>query len=297
MNDVEESLEPALSADLQEALGRLHLVMIGTSDPANIGAACRLMKNFGVSQLVLVAPRTAEPQGGRARALACSAEDVLENAVFADSMEDAATRYNIDFLAGTSGRISHVRGPFLSPEEFAAEAWPHLLEGRRIGLVLGREDNGLSTEEIVRCRWKVRIPTSEALASLNVAQSAAVLLYCIRRHGFQQEPVIQPLRASSPAKQQAAVTPASPEELERLMDHLRVVLQAINFAWQSNTEKLVIPLRRLFQRAEITSREAGILTTFCRRTMYALGDRSLTRAARRERPPSKHSDDPTSSAS
>jgi len=270
---------------MADVLRRLSVVMVGTSDAANIGAVCRAMNNFGQKDLLLVAPRASEPQGARARALACMSEDILEAATIADSLEDAAAKGGIVHFAGTTGRVSHARGPFLTPEDFAAEALPYLMRGERIGLVLGREDSGLTTDEIERCRWKVNIPTGDVF-SLNVAQACVVMLYAMRREAMPtRAPAHSIVRAASPDKLLAAREVANPAELERMLQLLEAVMLRINFAWKSNPRKLLRPLRQMLQRAEATAREVGIINSFARRTLYALGDKSFTRAetaARRE---------------
>lgn len=281
-SEAEDRTTGAAKEARASALRRMSVVMVGTSDAANAGAMCRAMQNFGMDELVLVAPRAENIKGARAQALACAADEILAGAPIYPTLEEATTEARIDYLAGFSARMSHARGPFVTPEEFAAEAWPLLVEGRRVGLVLGREDNGLSNEEIEKCRWKVNIPTTEH-SSLNVAQAGVVGLYALRRLAVEAHTVRLPIRGSLPTLIKAATSPARPADFERMMELFEILSERIRFAWKSNPAKALRPFRQILHRAEITQREAGVLMSFVRRCLYSLGDKSQTRRARRAR--------------
>jgi tRNA/rRNA methyltransferase len=279
-----ERIPSEASISAEATMANLVLVAMETADEANLGALCRAMKNFGVQRLRAVAPRCEDPKSARARALACDAVDILEAAATAPTLDDACRLEEIELLAASTARRSSRRGPFLTPAEFAAEAIPLLSQGKKIGLLLGREDRGLANDEVDRCRWKVSIPTSTALPSLNVAQAAIVLLAALWEAAFRQAP--QPetrlgdglfgpematYKAASPARKQLnARQPASAEDIGRLMAALETTATRIGYTWQQDPEKSMRPFRQIAARAGLTRREVGILKTFLRQTLYRL---------------------------
>jgi TrmH family RNA methyltransferase len=261
-------------------IGKLDIMMVGTSDAANGGAVCRAMKNFGAGNLYFVAPRCEDPKGGRAQALACGATDYLEESAIHPTMEEAQAQGDIDFLAAFSARVSSIRGPFFTPEQFGQKCAEAFSRGKRVALVLGREDRGLATDEIVKCHWKVHIPTT-GFSSLNVAQAGVVGMYAVYRAQFDEpELELKEIKTVSDAKKSAAHTPVDPRELEKLMEMFHELFHKINFGWEDNPLKVLVPFRQLFQRGEMTQREARLMMSFIRRNMVALGDRNMTREAR-----------------
>jgi TrmH family RNA methyltransferase len=165
---------------------RLVVLPLGTSDEANLGAIARAMANFGFRRLTIAAPRAEDPKSGRARALAAGAEDTLLRARVVPSLDAALEMDGVQLLAGTTARRSRARGPFLTPLEWAVEAWREMRAGATVGLLLGREDTGLLNEEIDRCHWKISIPTSGSLAALNLAQASLLLLHTLQEVYFRR---------------------------------------------------------------------------------------------------------------
>src|SRR5690606_20197295 len=152
----------------------IHVVLVNTSHPGNIGGAARAMKNMGLSQLVLVDPeRFPDPE---ASARASGADDILANARVVATLEEALADGLL--VLGTSARERRIPWPVVAPRE-AADAVLDQLEspaGGPVALVFGREHSGLTSEELQRCRHHVRIPSDPACSSLNLA--AAVQALC-----------------------------------------------------------------------------------------------------------------------
>lgn len=149
------------------------VVLVQPRFQGNIGLIARLMKNFGVSDLRLVdAPKL----GSQAWKRAMHGRDVLAAAGLFKTLDGAL--HDIDYIVGTSGISSrhdkkHLRN-FVRPADFARRI--RRITGR-VGLLFGRENYGLSVEELASCDLLVHIPASPTYPVLNISHAVAIILY------------------------------------------------------------------------------------------------------------------------
>jgi tRNA (cytidine32/uridine32-2'-O)-methyltransferase len=246
----------------------IRIVLVNTTHPGNIGGVARAMKNMGISDLCLVEPRSFPHPDADARA--SGATDILEKARVVSTLDEALADCGLIF--GTSARERHIPWPLVNPRELAAIATP--LEGKaRVAILFGREDRGLTNEELQRCHHHVHIPAVESFSSLNIAAAVQVITY--------------ELRMAQVADQQAArpqwgtdwdIELAEQRELELMFEHLERTLVEIEFLDPNNPRQLMPRLRRLLQRAVPDKVEVnvlrGILTAIERRSGQVKKDKS-----------------------
>jgi tRNA (cytidine32/uridine32-2'-O)-methyltransferase len=223
---------------------RVRIVMVNTSHAGNIGGAARAMKNMGLSELVLVAPRQFPSEEATARA--SGADDLLASARVVEDL--AAALADCAVVIGTSARLRSVAWPQLDPREAGALCAAESANGP-VALVFGRESSGLSNEELDLCTHLVHIPTDPAFSSLNVAMAVQLLAYEVRLA----------LLGGSNGPQAEVREVASNAEMEGLFGHLAQALDDIGFIDERRSEKLLRRLRRLFHRAAPDSEEVNIL--------------------------------------
>lgn len=201
---------------------------------------CRAMKNMGLVDLRLVNP--CDHTHVDAYKFAVSARDLLEKAEVFPTLADALADCQI--TVATTRRLGKYRQEIFSPEEIAGKI--RTSAGiSRAALVFGREDSGLTTDELSLCRWHATIPTADEYGSLNLAQ--AVLIFCYALH-----------TSTVPA----AATPrtlADTADLEVLYEHMRRTLLRIGFLNPQNPAHLMRTLRRILSRAELDPREVAVL--------------------------------------
>ena len=154
------------------------VAVVDAETPGNIGTIARSMKNFGLTDLLLVDPpelyRDGEAYGfaGQAR------EDVLPNAREVGFDELAEGFHTVGCTAiPNEDATNHVRYPFVTPEELAATL-PSVAADTC--LVFGREANGLTNDELARLDEICAIPASDEYPVLNLGQAATILLYELR---------------------------------------------------------------------------------------------------------------------
>ena len=228
----------------------------------NLGAIARVLKNFGLARLAVVAPPSwaGPPRSGgpgtaredvlrRARRLARKAGDVLDGAVVHADLR-AALR-GVTWACGTSSRAVEGRAS-LGPEALGREIARRSGAGP-VAIVFGQERRGLSDAELSLCQAVCAIPTAPAYDSMNLAQAAAVIAWEVARAG-----------GAEPAPGPAAAEPARHETLEALWERLRVVLGRAGYLNPQNPELVLAELRRFLARAEPTQREAELCVAAAR---------------------------------
>lgn len=220
---------------------RISVVLVEPQNPGNIGMVCRAMKNMGMSDLRLV--KGCSREHPEAYKFAVSARDLLENARSFDSLQDALADREITIA--TTRRHGKYRQEIYSPAEIAEKVCSEMGDNSA-SLVFGREDNGLTTEELQLCRWHATIPSSEEYGSLNLAQS--VLIFCYELFKETRRSTLAGSRTFAPVS-----------ELEDLYGHMETTLLGIGFLNAQNPAHLMRSLRRIFARAGLDSREVAIL--------------------------------------
>jgi tRNA/rRNA methyltransferase len=153
--------------------GRIRVVAIESKYPQNLGYMARAMKNFGVTDLILVNPRCKYKEG-QAIKYAKHARELLEKAKVAKSLTAASK----GFVIGTTGIWKKADNNFYNIANLSAlrnkPAWKR---SKDITIVLGRDDTGLTTEEIRECDALVFIGANDDYPVLNISHALAILLY------------------------------------------------------------------------------------------------------------------------
>ena len=234
-------------------LAAVRIVLVGTTHPGNIGATARAMKNMGLRQLVLVAPKSFPDEEATARA--SGAEDVLQQAQVVDRLADALQ--GCVWVAGTSARSRALEKSVLTPRNLSPVLLDRVAQGP-VALVFGRERTGLSNEELDLCHVHVQIPTAPDYASLNLGAAVQLLAYELRMAALERSTDSDD-ETNRSVPMEALDQPASSDMLEGLFAHLERALRGSGFLDPGNPRQLMRRLRRLFLRAEPEQREVHIL--------------------------------------
>jgi tRNA (cytidine32/uridine32-2'-O)-methyltransferase len=243
-------------------LSNIRVVLVGTSHPGNIGSTARAMKTMGLSNLYLAEPKV-EPDG-QSIALSAGASDILKHLTRVDSLAEAIA--DCSLVIATSARSRTLDWPMLDPREAGIKLTAEALNGP-VAIVFGRENNGLSNEELQSCQFHVAIPANPEYSSLNLAQAVQIICYEARVAHLAQ---LAEMEASEAAPKTAAIVevetaPEAPQayplsaDLERFYTHLESTLLATGFVIKNHPGQIMMKLRRLFSRARVEEQEMNIL--------------------------------------
>jgi tRNA/rRNA methyltransferase len=214
----------------------------------NIGAAARAMANFGLSRLRLVKPKQTWPND-KAHMMAAGADRVLDGAVLYDTVASAIA--DCSFVLATTARSHDQAKPVVSAAEAAAEMAPRIAAGETVGILFGRERNGLENDEVALADRIVTLPVNPAFASLNLAQAVVIVAYeWFKLQSGGTLPFTMPQKSPPAGKEQLFAFFASVErELEKVEF----------FRPPDKRETMQINLRNIFTRMAPTQQDIQTL--------------------------------------
>ena len=220
---------------------RVLVVLVEAKDPRNIGAVARAMSNLGITELRLVTPASYDKVV--ARGVACWGGDILDAATSFETLSAAlADAHESIGFASDSG--SH-RVPQILLDE-----WVETLAqspNRTVALVFGSEESGLKREHYPLCRFLVRIPSSAANPSYNLAQSVLLALYAIRK------------RLSAAIGSERGEWPTN-DTLEHFVEMVLQTAREVGFLNENSPAHMRDLLANMTRRGHYSTRELRILT-------------------------------------
>lgn len=248
------------NAAISQHLSHVRIVMVNTTLPANIGSALRAMKTMGLSKLVLVAPKTYPHPD--IDALAAGATDLIEQIEIVETLEDAIKDCHLVF--GTSARSRTIPWPLLDARPAAEKSMQAVIHNQQeIAIVFGREDRGLTNEELALANYHVTIPVNSDYGVLNVAQAIQVLCYEMRMATLafadkqhDDQAVMHVTDSEDMHWDEPLVTH---EQMEQFYPHIEKMLAEIEFMDPKNPRLLPLRLRRLFGRIQLDKMEYHLL--------------------------------------
>lgn len=231
---------------------KLRIVLVEPHEAGNVGAAARAMKNFGFTDLWIAGTR---PQrlDNVSEWWAKGATDVLESARRVDTLAEALADVHLS-VATTAVRARHVFEQ-LTPWDLATLASETLGEEHTLAIVFGREEYGLSGNEIAMCQRTASIPTSPEHPTMNLAQSVAVFCYEL---------------SGAPAPSPTERDPAPGELLQALNTRARKLFEDVRFFDDRMPDRMCAELQALAGRAGLSTREASMLLSFVAHVEKAL---------------------------
>jgi tRNA/rRNA methyltransferase len=243
------------------SLSNCRIVLVRPHYAGNLGATARVMRNFGLADLVLVAPYCFATDL-EARRMARGGLDILDSARTVPDLGDALADCVYSFATSSLTAGVYRSGTIGT----AAEKMPELLAAADAGpvaVVFGPEPHGLSNEEIGRCHGMVHIPGDAEFGSLNLAQAVAICCYELRKAWSK---AVNDARG----KPEAPVRSVAPfADQERMYEHLREALTAVGYLFGDKADSLMHGIRHLIGRAQPTHQEVKILHGLARQILWA----------------------------
>ncbi len=217
------------------------LVFLRPRNADNLGAIARAMKNFGLSDWVVVSPNPQLLEVPGLNRLAVKAGDLLESVRRVDTLAEAIS--DCTWVVGTTMRIIDGRRR-LTPRELADSDRPD----ETWALVFGDERHGMTNEDLEQCQALSFIPSSDDQPSLNLAQALVVYGYelAMGRRGV--------VTAPGPAM-------ADDAQMRQVRESMGLGLAASGFLREADDGRHAVDdLLASLARARLTKKEAGLWT-------------------------------------
>jgi tRNA/rRNA methyltransferase len=230
-----------------EAAGPV-IILVEPQLGENIGAAARVMANFGLGRLRLVKPRDGWPNT-QAQRSASGADRILDEAALFDDLTAAIADCTV--VLATTARAHDQAKPVLGPDQAASFLAPHVAAGENVAVLFGRERYGLENHEVALADRIVTFPVNPAFASLNLAQAVALIAY--EWFKFASGGV---LPFTMPRKSE----PAGKEQVQAFFVNLERQLDAIEyFRPLDKRATMLVNLRNIFARMQPTTQDIQTL--------------------------------------
>ncbi|MBU6375180.1 MAG: hypothetical protein KGQ59_04235 [Bdellovibrionales bacterium] len=238
-------------------MNRIRVVLADPRFAANIGHTARVCANFGVTDFHGVSKNPARWFWQEAEKIAVApADQVLSRFQIHADVTDAVK--DCDFAVAFTRRRGEERDPDLTPGGLA-----QLLlktSPKKIALVFGNEETGLTEAEIRPCAHVCFIPTSPSMSSMNLSHAVSVTL-----GRLYEDLHFQGFWATE--DQNSALERAPVAELTGLFQHWRELLLASGLTQGGNPERLLRRLERIFHRSRLSSREVKIFRGILSKTL------------------------------
>lgn len=231
---------------MRVARSNYRVVLVRPRNPLNIGAAARAMANFGLRELMVVAPHPPVWQETRS---AVGAEEIVRSAHAVEELREAIgdRTWVVGTTSGSRRNLDRELIPLNDPDRWL----PARRRAGRIALLFGSEKTGLSNEEMSFCHVLVRIPTETRCPSMNLGQAVAVCAYEMARSGA--------IACRQPATAIHRSDPASVQLTDHVFERASRVLADIGYLKPKSREATLIKLRRLLSDLGLTNNDVKIL--------------------------------------
>lgn len=225
----------------------INIVLVETSHPGNIGSVARAMKTMGLSRLSLVNPK--DFPSGDANALSGNARDVLDAAIIYPNLKAAIKEST--FVYATSARNRSINWPTVNPEEAADKILNQVAGNKEISIIFGREDRGLTNEELQLANFHLEIPANPDYPVLNIAMSVQIVTYELFKN-----------RNTSQDREWRDYPEINSEDLQRLIDHFVETSIDLEMIDPKNPSQIIARIKRMFSRLQPDSMEGNYLRGF-----------------------------------
>ena len=251
----------------ENLLANIRIVLVEPAGALNLGSIARVMKNMGLTNLVLVNPRC-DLHDESARIMAVHAADVLQNAVVVDSLPQA--------LAGCQRAIATTVRSRSVPIDLkpAATVLPWLLTPNvKSALMFGAEDRGLSNDELKYAQRFVCIQSNPEYPSLNLAQAVAICAYELYQAWLKINDNSQQTSTQLPTKEVYLPSNTPIDVLEGYYQHLEDILLEIGYLQPHTATVKMEKFRRLYNKANLQPEEVAMLRGILRQVGWAIKNR------------------------
>ena len=249
----------------QNLLANIRIILVEPAGALNIGSIARIMKNMGLTQLVMVNPKC-DRDSEEARQMAVHAGDVLDNANIVSDLPTALAGCQKAIATTVRSRSVPIK---LEPSSVVLP-WLLTSDKTQSALIFGAEERGLSNDELKYAQKFVCIPSNPDYPSLNLAMAVAVCAYEL----YQSWLKISPDAGIATSELAELSTNTDFKVLEGYYQDLEAMLLEIGYLYPHTASVKMEKFRRLYNRANLQSEEVAMLRGILRQIRWAIKNSS-----------------------
>lgn len=180
-------------------MSQLSLVLVNPQYAQNVGFCSRACGNMGAGSLMAVSPEC-DLSDSKARQGAAGAQDHLESITVYEDYPQYLEKNSEGIRIAMTARSGKSRPTKPLPDllkELAETNGMEVLRGTPIHIVLGPEDDGLSTSHIDACQFTASLPIYGDFKSLNLGHAAQLSLFIAQNFLLASDGVKNPMEESN----------------------------------------------------------------------------------------------------
>ena len=159
---------------LKKNFSNLKVILVEPNGPLNVGSVARLCSNFEVEELRIVSPKC-DIFSLEAKKMALKGQKYLDNCKIFDNLENAI--FDCDLVIASCGRVDVSKDSFFISSEDLFNWIFSFKKINNLAIIFGREDRGLTNNELLLANKTFNIPTSKNNPSLNLSHAVSIVLY------------------------------------------------------------------------------------------------------------------------
>ncbi|BEV36568.1 RNA methyltransferase [Synechococcus sp. M16CYN] len=240
------------------------VVLVEPVGPLNIGSVARLCANFNVDELRLVAPRC-DHLSDPALQMAVHGRTILYAAALYPDLLSAIgdCRRSVAGCGRTENGGIFLHSPDSALTWLLASPSPPQPQQKPVAVVFGREDRGLSNDELRLCQKVLTLHSSSSYPSLNLSHSVGIVLHELARISANGQCATNHVLSPMP-------DPAAAPALAALLDDATDLLLEAGFLLQHTARARMGKVRNLLQRATIRAEEVALMRGMVRQLRWAI---------------------------
>ena len=229
---------------------QVKIILIETTNSGNIGSALRAMKTMNFSRLCLVRPK--DFPSDEVETMAANAKDLIKQIEVVDNLDEALEGMN--FIVGTSSRMRKVPWPNETLENASPRIISEVENKTYVAILFGREDRGLTNDELQRCNLHLYIPANKDYPVLNLSMAVQVVCYQLYIDGLLHQDYVQSEYWDVPS--------AEANHVNRLINHFIEVAEELEVFNKGNPRQIGARIKRMFTRIGLDEMEVNFLRGF-----------------------------------
>ena len=159
---------------LEKNFSNLKIILVEPNGPLNVGSVARLCSNFEVEELRIVSPKC-DIFSLEARKMALKGQEYLDHCKIFDNLEKAI--FDCDLVLASCGRIDISKDALIESSEDIFHWISSFKKINNLAFIFGREDRGLTNDELLLANKTFNIPTSLNNPSINLSHAVSIVLY------------------------------------------------------------------------------------------------------------------------
>ena len=243
---------------LEKNFANLKVILVEPNGPLNVGSIARLCSNFEVQELRIVSPKC-NIFSLEAKKMALKGQKYLDDCMIFDDLEKAI--FDCDLVLASSGRIDVSRDSLFESSENIFSWILSFKKINNLAIIFGREDRGLTNNELLLANKIFNIPTSYNNPSLNLSHAVSIVLYELNKsykRNFNKELKVFNL--------------ASSKQIHDSFEEIEEMLLRVGYLLKHTSKAKIRKFKSFISRANTSKHEINVLRGIVHQINWFLND-------------------------